>query len=222
MPAHTTNLFLLEDLEETSRVIKLADSDLNALRAVADWIRTFVAMPHRDLGRAGPVCPFVPRAWERKTLWLAPERIADRSVPDVVQLMNDYRKLLLRAQPVESDDATYKAIVVVFTDLSAERAKEYLEDVQAQRLKRLSYVEDGVVMGDFHERNEASAIHNPSFQPFKPPVPFLLMRPAVVSDWMFFLENEVWLGFWARRFGESAIRALAEKLRLTNWRRLES
>jgi hypothetical protein len=72
MPAQTTNLFLLGDLEDVSRTRKLAESDLNALRAVADWTTTFVARPHKDLGRTGPVCPFVPVALERKTLWLAP------------------------------------------------------------------------------------------------------------------------------------------------------
>ena len=76
--------------------------------------------------------------------------------------------------------------------------------------------EDGVVLGEFHARNGGSAIRNPSFQPFKAPVPFLLMRPAVVSDWMFFLDNEDWLSSWARGFGESAVPALAEKLRRTN------
>ena len=78
-----------------------------------------------------------------------------------------------------------------------------------QDFKRLSYADDGVVMGDFHQRNEGSAIRNPSFQPFKSPVPFLLMRHAVVGDWMFFLDNEDWLGLWARRFGQSAVHALA-------------
>jgi hypothetical protein len=48
------------------------------------------------------------------------------------------------------------------------------------------------------------------------------MRHTVVSDWMFFLDNEDWLGFWAHRFGESAVHALAETLRRTNWRRIES
>ena len=62
MPAQITNLFLLENLEDASRTRELAESDRNALRAVADWIKTFVARPHRDLGRAGPVCPFVPVA----------------------------------------------------------------------------------------------------------------------------------------------------------------
>ena len=128
-PAKTTHLFLLEDLADVSRTRELAESDLDALRAVADWIKTFVARPHKDLGRAGPVCPFVPGAWERQTLWLAPEQIADRSVQDVVQRINEYKKLFLHAQPIDGDDANYKAIVVVFTDLSADRAKDFFDDV---------------------------------------------------------------------------------------------
>ena len=42
MPATTTNLFLLQDLQDASRTGQLADSDLEALQAVADWITTFV------------------------------------------------------------------------------------------------------------------------------------------------------------------------------------
>jgi hypothetical protein len=221
MPAHTSNLFLLQDLEDPDRTTRLADGDLNALCTIADWIKTFVASPNRDLGRAGPVCPFVPGALERKTLWLASEHIGNRSVPEVAELINGYRKLLLQTQPIDGDDAAYKALVVVFTDLSPDRAKEFGDDVQMQNLKRLLYVEDGIVSGEFHMRNESSAIRNRSFQPFKSPVPFLLMRHAVVSDWMFFLDNEDWLSSWSRRFGESAVQALAEELRRTNWRRLD-
>ena len=219
MLPQTTNLFLLQDLKNSSRTGKLADNDISALRTVADWIETFVARPNKDLGRAGPVCPFVPRALERKLLWLAPEQIADRSVLDVVELMNGYRRLLLRSQPIAGDDANYKAIVIVFTDVLADRAKKYFDDEQMQYLKSPSYVDDGVVMGEFHERNEGAAIRNPSFQLFKAPVPFLLMRHAVISDWMFFLDNEDWLNSWAHRFGESAVQVLAEALRRTNWQR---
>jgi hypothetical protein len=46
----TTNLFLLEELEDMNRTKALAKSDLGALRAVADWIKTFVARSHEDLG----------------------------------------------------------------------------------------------------------------------------------------------------------------------------
>jgi hypothetical protein len=217
MPAQTTNLFLIEELEEVSRTGELAEADLRALHAVADWITTFVARPNKDLGRAGPVCPFVPGAVERKTLWLAPERMAGRSAPDVVRLIHGYQSLFLAGQPIDGDDANYKSIVVVFTDLTADRAKDLFRDV-LQELGVPSYVKDGFVLGGFYESNEGTAIYNSSFRPFTAPVPFLLMRHAVIGDWKFFLDNEDWLNHWARRYGESAVRALAEELRRLPWR----
>ncbi len=213
----TTDLFLVEDLEDISRTRTLAPGDLDALHAVADWIKTFVARPNKDLGRSGPVCPFLPGALERKTLWLAPEQIADRTVPDVVAVLDDYKRLFLSAQPVEGDDATYKSIVVVFTDLAADRAQDFLDDVLEQ-LGVPSYVEEGLVLGGFYESNEGTAIYNPSFRPFTSPVPFLLMRLAVISDWKFYLDDEDWLNRWAGRYGESGVRALAEELRPLPWR----
>ena len=216
MPTQT-NLFLLEDLEDVGKTSELAESDLDALHAVADWIKTFVVRPHKDLGRAGPVCPFVPESLERKTLWLAPEQIADLEVPAVVELINGYQRLFLDAQPTDGDDATYKVIVVVFTDLSADRAQGVFDDV-LQHLAVPSYVEDGIVFGPFYEGHEGTAIYNSSFRPFRSPVPFLFVRHGVISDWKFFLDNDDQLNRWAHRYGESAVRALAEELRRLPWR----
>jgi hypothetical protein len=42
----------------------------------------------------------------------------------------------------------------------------------------------------------------------------------VISDWKLFVDNEEWLTLWARRYGASAVQALASELRRTNWRRL--
>ena len=138
-------------------------------------------------------------------------------MPDVVQLISAYKRLFLDAQPIAGDDANYKSMVVVFTDLSADRAKDLFDDV-LQHLAVPSYVEDGLVLGGFYERNDGSAIYNPSLRPFTAPVPFLLMRHAVISDWKFFLDKEDWLNLWARRYGESAVQALAEELRCLPWR----
>ena len=217
MPAQIANLFLLEDLEYVSGTRELAESDRNALRAVADWTKTFVARPHRDLGRDGPVCPFVPVALEHATLWLAAERSAGRSTPDVIQLIDGYKQLLLGAKPVDGDDANYKSIVVVFTDLPASEAKDFFGGL-LQLTGVPSYVDDGLVMVPFYEGNDGTAIYNPNFRPFTPPVPFLLMRRAVISDWKFFLNNEEWLRLWARRYGEAAVEALANELRRLPWR----
>ena len=217
MPAQTTNLFLLEDLEDIGRASELAESDLDALRAVADWIKTFVVNPHKDLGRAGTVCPFVPGSLERKTLWLAPEQIVDRDVPEVVELMNGYQKLFLDAHPTDGDDANHKVIVVVFSDLPADRAQGVFDDV-LQHLAVPSYVEDGIVFGPFYEGHEGTAVYNSSFRPFQSPVPFLFVRHGVTGDWKFFLYDEEWLNLWAHRYGESAVQALAEELRRLPWR----
>jgi Domain of unknown function (DUF6875) len=217
MPTQTTNLFLLEDLEDVGRTSELAESDLEALQAVADWIKTFVVKPHKDLGRAGTVCPFVPGSLERKTLWLAPEQIADRDVPEVVELMSGYKRLLLDTRPTEGDDVIYNVIVVVFTDLSADRAKGVFHDV-LKHLAVPSYVEDGILFGPYYEGNRGTAIYNSSFRPFQSPVPFLFVRHGVTSDWKFFLDDEEWLNSWAHRYGECGTQALAEELRRLPWR----
>jgi hypothetical protein len=216
MPGQLTNLFLLENLEDANRTRVLAESDRNALRAVADWIKTFVAKPHRDLGRVGSVCPFVPVAWEHKTLWLAAERSAGLKAPDVIQLIDSYKRLLLAAQPVNGDDANNKSIVVVFTDLPAAKAKDFFNGV-LQQIAVQFYADDGLVMGPFYEGNDGTALYNPNFRPFRSPVPLLLMRRAVISDWKFFLDNKEWLPLWARRYGVSAVEALADELRRFRW-----
>src|SRR4029077_12250874 len=68
MAAQTANLYLLEDLEDVNKSKPHTKSERAALRNAAAGIRSFVTKPHKDLGREGAVCPFVPGALERKTL----------------------------------------------------------------------------------------------------------------------------------------------------------
>src|SRR5262245_33373524 len=168
------------------------------------------------IGRAGTVCPFVPGSLERRVLWLAPERVAQRGTPDVVELVRGYRGLFLETRPTDGD-AVYKVIVVVFTDLPADRARGVFDEV-LEHLAVPSYAADGIVFGPYYEGNEATAIYNSRFRPFQSPVPFLFVRQTVIGDWKFFLDDEEWLDLWARRFGESGARALAEELRRLPWR----
>jgi len=66
---------------------------------------------------------------ERKVLWLAPEQIADRGEPDVAELVSGYKRLCLETQFNGGDDADRKVIVVVITDLPADRAQVVFDDV---------------------------------------------------------------------------------------------
>jgi hypothetical protein len=217
MPTQTADLFLLDELDDAGRTSALTDGELAALRAVAGWITGYVVQPHPDLGRAGPVCPYVPGALQRGKLWLAPERIGDGDASDVEELMTRYRARFLDVQPAGGDDAAHAAIIVVFTDLPPDRAQG-LFDAVLGRLAVPSYAEHGIVFGPFHEGHEGAAIYNSAFRPFRSPVPFLFVRHGVVGDWKFFLDKEEWFGLYAHRFGESAVHALGEELRRLPWR----
>jgi uncharacterized protein DUF6875 len=91
------------------------------------------------------------------------------------------------------------------------------DDVQ-QHLAVPSYADDGILFGPYYQGNEQSAVHNPDFRPFQSPVPFMFVRLGVIGDWEFFLDNEDWINLWARRYGESAVQALAAALRRFPWR----
>ena len=103
------------------------------------------------------------------------------------------------------------------TDLAADRAEDLIGDVLEQ-LGVPSYLQQGLVLGEFYEGNEGTAIYNASFRPFTSPVPFLLMRLAVIGDWKFFLDDDEWLDRWAGRYEASGARALGEELRPLPWR----
>jgi hypothetical protein len=150
---------------------------------------------------------------ERKTLWLIPEKIADRQVPAMVELIKGYQNLFLDTQPAGGDEAIYKAFVVALTD----RATQFFDHL-LEHLAVPSYETNGFSMGGFYEGNLPTAIYNPNFRPFISPVPFPLMRQTVLSDWKFFLDNKDWLNRWAHRFGESGAQALGEELRGLPWR----
>jgi hypothetical protein len=217
MAPQTTRLLLPDELEDVGKTSDLAATDRDALRAVSAWIKDFVAKPHKDLGRAGTVCPFVPGSLERRMLWLAPEKIAEVDAPAVVELMDDYKRLFLEKAPLDDEDAIYKTIIVVFTDLPAERAGALFADVFGQ-LADASYEEDGIIFGPFYDGNEGTAIYNSSFRPFQSPVPFLFVRHTVLSDWKFFVDDDALLDRWARRFGPAGTAALAQELRRLPWR----
>jgi hypothetical protein len=217
MAAKTAELYLLEDLEDPSRTGSLADADIRALQSVADWIKSFIVRPHPELGRPGPVCPFVPESLERNVLWLAPEHVGYRDASDAVEAMEGYKRLFLDTPPIDGNDATYKVIVVVFTDLAADHAWEVFGAV-VQRLAVPSYVNDGILFGPFYEGNQGTALYNTSFRPFQSPAPFMFVRQGVISDWKFYMDDRKWLSHWAQRYGDAAVHALADELRRLPWR----
>ena len=196
MAANRGNLYQLLDLANPGKTRRLRDN-LPAVTTIADWVRDYLCRPHSDLGREGTVCPFVPSAVTNRTLWIAPERIGDKTELEAVSLLATYKDLFFQLEPKEGDSSLLKTILVVFPDLTEERAQT-VDRIQ-QALKD-SYVRDGLMIGEFHKRNNAPGIHNPEFRPLQSPVPMLAIRYMVIGDWRFLIKSPEWVHEWVHRF----------------------
>ncbi len=165
-------------LRRASEVAVTDDVD-SPLAATIDWIRRFLARPHPDLGRAGPVCPFTPMALELDTIWMA--EIND-SAPDpqrIQDVIEECRKIFLDTEPRDGPMAINKVFMVVFSGLGPEAAPWI--DAMQSKLKP-NFVDIGLMLGEFHSRNDTPGLRNAEFRPLRSPIPMLVIRHMVESD----------------------------------------
>jgi hypothetical protein len=149
------------------------------LSVTIDWIRKFLARPHPNLGRSGPVCPFVPGAITQNTIWLTSVSHGCGDREAIKELVTRYRELFLELEPKSGDLSMMKAILIVFPNVSTENAG-IIDEIQFELKPK--FVEDGLMIGEFHELNQGQGLRNPDFRPLRSPIPLLAIRFMVESD----------------------------------------
>ncbi len=164
----------------TSTEIEKFQQDLPYLIQISDWIRNFLAKPHPDLGRSGKVCPFVPHSLKSDTIQLAVIRPKTNIQEDVEGIVKGYRDVFLQTEPTFGDTAIYKVFLLLFPDVNVEHTSALIDDVQ-KKLKPF-FVEAGLMLGEFHMRNQSPGLHNPNFRPLRSPIPMLAIRFMVEQD----------------------------------------
>jgi hypothetical protein len=152
------------------------------LEKALSWIENFIAQPHPDLGRTGAVCPFVPGALELQTLYLRAEPAA-KTAKQVNAIVDEALKDFAALPPTDEREVQFKSLIMVFPGVPRERAKEVIDAVQRQR--KPDFIEQCLMIGQFHELNETPAVHNPNFYAFQSPVPMLAVRVLVATDNLF-------------------------------------
>lgn len=171
------------------------DRDLAAtapLSRVLAWVRAFLTAPHPELGRKGPVCPFVPVSLKLDTIWMAQIIQDNLSVASISAIIVDFRDVFLASEPTSGPDAIYKALLVVFPSLGEKNAQgAVLVDEVQQSLKK-HFVDRGLMLGEFHAANDSPGLRNPDFRPLRSPIPMLAIRCMVESD-LPFLTRESYL-----------------------------
>jgi hypothetical protein len=194
-------LFEIADLAADEPPHPVAAGAVDQLRAVVRWAREYLCRPHPELGRRGPVCPFVQASLERGIFYLAVLRGAEFDPQDLEPLLVRYRSWFRRLEPVAGPGAQFKTILLVFPDLSTEAAAVVVDATQ-ERLKP-RYVADGLMIGEFHGGPPPKAgLWNPDFRPLRSPLPLLAIRHMVATDFAFLAGERDLVAAYLEQFGQ--------------------
>jgi hypothetical protein len=171
---------------------------LNPLNVTAAWAREFLCKPHNDLGRKGAVCPFTKPAIEKELFWLSLYTQPSPTQAGISEVMLRYRDLFFRLEPQIGREAQYKTILVVFPHIQPEDYQTLIDDVQEQL--KPQFVSQGLMIGQFHANCQQGGLWNPEFKALQSPLPMLVIRNMVVSDYPFLEHHAEFVRAWTEQF----------------------
>lgn len=175
-------------------------AEASALRAIVAWSRSFLLAGHPQLGRDGPVCPFTKAAMENDLFLLAcPELRNDANVRSTVSGFREWYCEL--AAELDERLRSLLTVLVLLPELDPVDPSG-LDAVQA--LLKDEFVEQGLMIGQFHPACEEPGIWNADFRPLRAPVPLLAIRAMVRQDLPFLSERPTHLAAYRRYFGADA------------------
>ena len=190
----------LSDLRQEPPPEPIADV-VEPLRKTVAWAEEYLCKPHPELGREGPVCPFVQAAMRKGLFLLAVCRGRDFGQPQVRERIMRYRDYFLDLPPREGGEAAFKTVLILFPDLTREDVPRLIDATQ-QELKPV-YVEKGLMIGEFHAGPPQKAgLWNPDFRPLRSPVPMLVIRHMVPTDFAFLRDEKELVQAYVDRYGD--------------------
>jgi len=152
------------------------DSDLAAMHEVATWIRRFVAQPCAEMGRKGPVCPFVPYALKLDTIRLMIVRPAPI---DLQQALTGYAETF-RNLPSEPTTKMFNFLLLLIPEIE--------EGVLRRTAKRMMpfFAANHMMVGPFGPNYQVASVRNPAYQDvWRAPKPIIGFRWMVQDDTVF-------------------------------------
>lgn len=173
----------------------------DALEEVVRWADEYLLEPHPDLGRSGPVCPYVRPSLDRDLLWLTVHPGVDPPLDGLMTAAEQYRRWFHRLPPRSGHLATYKALLILLPDLPPERGPDCIDVVQKALKPR--FVADGLMLGQFYPGCSAPGLWNHHFRPLSSTVPLLTIRHMVAADAGFLVDAPGHLAAYFAHFGDA-------------------
>ncbi|WP_024799771.1 DUF6875 domain-containing protein [Nocardia sp. BMG51109] len=185
-----------------------------AARVFARWVDEHLVRPHAELGRDGPVCPFVSHSATRRLVWagLAPEN--DRSAEsDVRRTIDDALEVHCALRGENPSEARGLTLVTMFPELTR---FDLIDAVH--RARKTEVVGQGLMLGQFYPGCAVPGLWNHDFRPLDAPVPMLVLRTMMSTDFPFLAARSDWLYAYLTRMAPNLpgkLRwAIAERMRV--------
>ncbi|MER7754506.1 DUF6875 domain-containing protein [Kitasatospora sp. NPDC097643] len=184
------------------------------------WSRRFLTTAHPDLGRSGPVCPYTQPSLRRGLFHIA---VADdfaaagaggsgsatgADLPALVGELRSHYEQLLAGLDGE-DERELLTVLLLLPQL--DRSDSTVLD-ELQRKAKDEFVEQGLMIGQFHPVCEEPGLWNHSFRPLRAPVPLLAVRKLLVFDLPFLTGDETHLAHYLARFAPQVPARIRDQL----------
>jgi len=170
---------------------------------LVDWVHEYLCKPHPNLGRTGPVCPFVPTALEKELLFVAffPQVDKDTDRSELERIVMYERDLFLAMEPRRGNNAQFKAFLLLFPNLPDPQSHAIIDSIQAGFQEH--FVEKGLMVGEFHPGPpDKRGLWNEGFRPLDCPVPLLAIRHMVPTDILFLKGRSTLVAQYLAYFGD--------------------
>jgi hypothetical protein len=157
------------------------------LKTLLDWILTVIVRPHSELGRTGPVCPFVMPALQLQCLWISVVDW-DVGVEDISEIIRSFIDIYHSYQPNVGAGAGLRTFLIAFPALDPDSAGSTINAVHSSLKPEV--VERGLMLGEFFPHSTSPGVHNPKYFPLRSPVPVFVIRKMVTGDLVFLNKQE--------------------------------
>ncbi|MGW4645024.1 DUF6875 domain-containing protein [Kitasatospora sp. NPDC004289] len=161
------------------------------LAVVDAWLRDYVGRSHEQLGRTGPVCPFVPPALNDQAVQFSFRYEVDGSSTAGITeaLTEELADFALTAEPQPKSGASLECRIVVMP-MTGPAGWQRLDDAY-ESLKNAA-VDAGLMIGQFHPNCDERAARNTGFRVSVAPVGLLAMRRMAPHDVLFLTSRRDW------------------------------
>ncbi|MGS2808918.1 DUF6875 domain-containing protein [Nocardia sp. MW-W600-9] len=165
------------------------------LDGIRGWAREYLTQPLAEIGRDGPVCPYVGPAMRRDLIWVG--RVAGAQPwPAYVRLvLSDALELFPKLPPATGGATVLRCLVTALPELPEYTLIDDLHD----QLKS-EFVERGLMLGQFYPGCTQPGLWNRNYHPLDAPIPMLVVRTMMATDFPFLLARPEWMSAYVKKF----------------------